>query len=84
VNVEQCFAGDPASTEKRHAVTKWLTGRESLKDLDDATAWALFRWLNAQPVPDGSGEWQPDNLAVREAQAIYTEAQKAAGQMAFI
>lgn len=69
VNLEACFAGDPGAEAKRHAVLRYLTGHESVKDLTPWQAVAMSRWLNAQP--DSGGQWLPDTMAVREAQSVY-------------
>jgi len=58
-NLDLCFAGDPHSTQKRHFVTEYLTGKASSKNLDDAEIKTLHRWLNARP-DDDTGEWHPD------------------------
>lgn len=72
VNLEKCFAGEMDSEARRKAVTAWLFGKESTKDLTEGEAYALNKWLD--PKPDSGGDWQPDGMAMREAQAIYQEA----------
>jgi hypothetical protein len=79
-NLELCFAGDPASEDKRHTVLFWLFGHESTNDLTDEQAYVVYQWINAKPLPDGSGAWAPDAMSIREAQAIYAEAMRAEGQ----
>lgn len=78
-NLEMCFAGDPHSDQKRHLVSEYLTGKVSSKDWDEAEIKALHGWLNARKDQD-TGEWHPDRIAVREAQAIARQAAVEAGQ----
>lgn len=63
--------------DKRHIVTKYLTGHESLKDCGVMVN-ALLDWL--KPVQDSGGAYTVDPLAGKELTAAYTEALKAAGQ----
>jgi len=79
MNLEECFAGLDDAKYRRHALTHYLTGHESTKDLDAGWLYALKKWLN--PQRDSGGVWAPDPMAVREAQAAYTEAERAKGQM---
>jgi hypothetical protein len=74
VNLEKCLldADDPTAT--RHMVTKFLTGKESVKELTIAEVAAMKRWLDAQQ--DSGGEWVPNHLAQLEAVAILLEATK--------
>lgn len=77
VNLEKCFdSGDAA--DKRHTVMRYLLGVSSMRDVDDYNAYALSKWIDAQP--DDTGDWNPNPMTVKEAQAIYTEALKAEGQ----
>jgi hypothetical protein len=78
-SLELCFAGDPHSSQKRHFVIEYLTGKTSSKDLDDAEVKTIHKWLNAKP-DDDTGEWFPDPTARIEAQAVARVAAKAAGQ----
>jgi recombination protein RecT len=79
MNLEECFAGLDDAKYRRHALTHYLTGHVSTKDLDAGWLYALKKWLN--PQQDSGGAWSPDPMAVREAQAAYTEAERAKGQM---
>lgn len=79
--IEACFAGMEHSDKIRHSVTQWLTGQESMNDVPDPWVLALLEWL--KPIKDTGGGYTPDFMAVREAGTIWTEAQKAAGQMEF-
>lgn len=79
MNLEECFAGVQDADYRRHVLTHYLTGHESLKDLDAGWLYALKKWLN--PQQDSGGAWAPDPMTVREAQAAYAEAERAKGQM---
>lgn len=79
INLEECFrSSDP--TYCRRVTTWWLTGHESLKELDEGWLYALLKWLNPRQE---DGNWSPDPIAVLEAQAAYTEAERAKGQLEF-
>ena len=73
-----CFAGDRDARNKRHAVTWYLTGKESTKDLDDSETAVLHKWLNASKGDDD--RWHVDEDACREAHAVYAEAMREMGQ----
>jgi len=73
-----CFAGDVDALDKRHAVTWYLTGKESTLDLDDAVTVVLHKWLNASKGDDG--QWHVNVDACREAHAVYAEAMREMGQ----
>ena len=77
-NMEMCFAGDPNSEANRKAVTKYLVGKTSTKDLTDAEVIAFKKWLNAKP--DDGGEWHPDPNTVQEAVQINILTLKTEGQ----
>lgn len=81
VNLEACF-GDKNAEEKRRTVLAYLTGHASVNDLSDWQVIAISRWLNAQP--DSGGQWLPDPMAAREAQAIYAAALSAEGQQTLL
>lgn len=70
MNLEECFAGLDDAKYRRHALTHYLTGHVSTKDLDAGWLYALKKWLN--PQQDSGGAWSPDPMAVREAQAAYS------------
>jgi recombinational DNA repair protein RecT len=76
-NLNMCFQVEKPD-QIRHAVLKYLTGKASTKDISDGTILALKRWLHA--TQDSGGEWKPDPMSVKEAQSVWTEAQKADGQ----
>lgn len=78
-NLEMCFAGMSESEKIRRSVMRYLTGKESTKDLTDGEVLALRRWLNVRK--DSGGEWLPDPMAEREANLIWREAQVEAGQL---
>lgn len=75
MNLADCF-GD--NEDKRHAVVFYLTGKESLKDVDGDTLKALRKWVN--PTQTASG-WVMDGMAIKEAHAVYAQAMKEQGQM---
>lgn len=79
MNMQECFAGWQDAEYRRHALTHYLTGHESMKDLDAGWLYALKKWVN--PQQDSGGAWAPDPMTVREAQAAYAEAERAKGQM---
>lgn len=70
--LEQVFAPDPDSKEKRHAVTAYLFGVESVKDLTAAQVLAGLEWL--KPSRDGAGDYHSDSMAAREALLVYESA----------
>lgn len=63
--------------QKRHIVTRYLTGHESLKDCGSMVI-ALLDWL--KPNQDSGGAYTVDSMAGKELRAVYTEALKAQGQ----
>jgi hypothetical protein len=80
-NLEKCFSGSDAEN-KRHEFLNWLTGRASIKDVDGAIILALKDWLNA--TQDSSGDWQPDEMAGKEANAAVRAYEVASGQQELI
>jgi len=76
--LEACFAGDPASTEKRHSVLGYLFDTVSGKDLTNGEILALLDWL--KPTKDSGDAYTPDPMAVKEAQAVIAERMKELGQ----
>lgn len=77
-NLELCFSGDDASTEKRRSVTSYVFGEESFKELTSPQILALKRWLNA--TEDSGNAWTPDPMAVKEAHAVVKAHMKEKGQ----
>ena len=75
--IEKCFSGDGADA-KRKAVQHYLFERESLKDAPAGWVLAMLEWL--KPVKDSGGDYNPDQMAAKEAQAVYTEAMRQGGQ----
>ena len=75
--LEVCYAGDDAEM-KRHEVLQYLTGESSSKKLGGQFVQSILDWL--KPKQDDGGQWQPDPMAVREAQSLLTVARKEAGQ----
>lgn len=77
--LDKCFSGEGADL-KRHALQMFLFDRESLKDVPASLLLAVLNdWL--KPTKDSGGDYQPDPMAVREANLAYVEAIKAQGQM---
>lgn len=62
---------------KRHAITEYLTGESSTKKLSDGYIHALKMWLSPRTE---NGILIPNPFSVKEAQTLWTEAQKANGQ----
>ena len=75
----QCFAGDADAEKKRHTVTRYLTGHESLSDVEHPHVLAILDWL--KPARDSGGHYEPDAMAAREAAAIVHQALIDAGQL---
>ena len=76
--IEVCFAGEGADL-KRHEACKYLTGSASSKSMKPEFVLALLDWLKPQKIDD-TGEYQPDEMAVREAQSIITARLEEVGQ----
>lgn len=70
-NMELLFAGDENSTDKRHGVAKWLTGKSTSADLTDNEILALRDWLDIKK--DSGGAYFPSAMAVKEAQSIWSQ-----------
>jgi hypothetical protein len=77
--LDLCFAGEEKASDIRHAVTDYLTGYKSVKEMPGAVVKVLLDWLDAKQ--DNGGEYQPNVMAVKEARAVRTQALKDAGQM---
>jgi len=73
-----CFAGEGADL-KRHETCKYLTGTASSKSMKPEYVLALLDWLKPQKIDD-TGEYQPDGMAIREAQSIITARLEEVGQ----
>jgi hypothetical protein len=73
-----CFAGEGADL-KRHEACNYLTGTASSKSMKPEYVLALLEWLKPQKIDD-TGEYQPDGMAIREAQAIITARLEEVGQ----
>lgn len=67
-NIEQCFAGESNTKEKRYHLLDYLFGVTSMKSVSDSQTLALKAWLNAKP--DTGGHWTPDGMAIEEAQSV--------------
>ncbi len=78
MNLKEIFGDCDDHEERRKAMTYFLTGHESLKDLEAYWLLALKDWLH--PTQDTGGAWIVDAMSEREAQAVYTAALEAQGQ----
>jgi len=76
--LSECFAGDEDAKAKRHKVTEWLFGKESVKDLTMAEAGAILDWVLDKDGGEGTYDLHPS--AAVEANAMLREALKDAGQ----
>lgn len=76
--LQECFAGDES---KRKEFSSWLTGHASSDDIPAEYVIAILDWLKA--TKDSGGAYQPDDMAVREANSALTVALIDAGQMSF-
>lgn len=72
VCLEQALAHGDAK-ENRKMLLKWLVGKSSMTEIDDATANALYKWL--EPAKDSGGAWSANPMAEREAAAAFIAAQ---------
>lgn len=76
--IEGAFGG-PEAEQSRHAVLKFLFGRESLRDIPDSLILAMLdRWL--KPVRK-ENRYAPDATAVDELRMAYEAAIQAQGQL---
>lgn len=66
--LNELFAPDENAESKRKALTRYVFGTESTKDLTPSQVIAALEWLNM--TQDSGGEWMIDSLAVKEAQAV--------------
>lgn len=82
--LEDCFAPAPVKDRKhrRKAVTLYLIGKSSTKDMTGAELEGLLDWLTRRKVGHVDGALHED--AVKEARSIYTEALRAEGQMELV
>lgn len=77
--LEVCFAGEYRASDIRHAVTDYLTGYKSIKDMPGQYVKILLDWLDAKQ--DSGGAYNPCSNAIKEAQAVRTQTLLDAGQM---
>ena len=77
--LEECFAGSTDSTQDRHLVSEYLTGKSSSKEITDAYILSLLDWL--KPEKDDGDAYLPDSMAVKEATKIRNVAMVDAGQL---
>lgn len=75
--LEVCYAGEGADL-KRHEACNYLTGAASSKSMKPEFVLALLDWLKPEKLD--TGEYMPDGMAIREAQAIITARLEEIGQ----
>jgi hypothetical protein len=76
--LDLCYAGQDSVEQKRHSLTKFLTGKLSTNDLTPAELRAFKSWLS--PVELDGGAWKINGMAEQEAQAVITQTMLDAGQ----
>lgn len=82
--LELCFAGDKESGDKRHTVLNFIAGTTSTKEVSGAVLKAMLdKWLEIEK-DDDTGDYSVSDMAVTEAQTIFTEALAGEGQKALI
>ena len=64
--------------ESRYAVTKWIFGKASSKDLGDVEKLALIKWMDWEEIPEGG--YIPSQDAMSEAQIMLRYVEKEQGQ----
>jgi len=77
-NLEGLFPGDENAADKRHALTEYLFGATSTKDLNGGQSVALWKWIGV--TKNDAGEWLPNFNAIHEAAAVYAQHMKDSGQ----
>lgn len=82
-HIETVWAGDSDAEDKRHAVTEYLVGKRSIKDMSDAEKLALKHWLKITK-DEGTGEWVHAKEAGIEAAAVYRQSLVDQGQMTLL
>lgn len=78
-HIELVWAGDKNAAEKRHLVTRYLIGKESVKEFSDAEKLAFKHWLKITK-DEVTGEWVHCKEAGIEAMSVYRQAMIDAGQ----
>ena len=81
--LNECFAGDDDADKKRHTVTHYLFGFESLSDAKQGHADAILKWVLLDGKKDSSGDYPLHPKAPAEAAGIIRVALEAAGQQNF-
>ena len=76
--LEACFAGDPASTEKRRSALVYLYGKDSGKNISNGEILALLDLL--KPTENSGGAYTPDPMAIKEIQAVVRQHMIDSGQ----
>lgn len=75
--LDLCFAAGDAEM-RRHQICTYLTGEASSKKMPANYVLAMLDWL--KPEKQDTGEWIPDSMAAKEAQAILTAQIESTGQ----
>lgn len=78
-HIELVWAGDKDAAEKRHLVTQYMIGKDSVKEFTDAEKLAFKHWLKISK-DESSGEWVHCKEAGIEAAQVYRQALVDAGQ----
>lgn len=78
--LEECFAGEPDADKKRHSVTRYLFGFESLDDAKQGHADAILKWILHDGQKDDTGDYPLHEHAPAEAAGIVKGALEDAGQ----
>ena len=73
--VEECLSGDK---QGRYAICAWLTDNAHSGDIPDNYILAMLDWLKIRKTTFGH---LPGEAAIKEAQAVLTQALKDQGQM---
>ena len=80
--LNECFAGDAEADKKRHTVTQYLFGVESLNDADfrQGHVDAVLTWILLNGKTNGTGDYPLHPKAPAEAAGIVRAALEDAGQ----
>jgi len=78
--LEECFAGEADADQKRHTVTYYLFGLDSVSDFKQGHVDATIKWILLDGNKDSSGDYPLHPNAPAEAAAIVRLALEEAGQ----
>lgn len=73
VTLENILSASTDPNASRKQLLKFLTGKDSSKDIPDNGILALLKWL--APAKDSGGQWNADAMAAREALAAFNACQ---------